>query len=565
MKILGISCYYHDASAAIVIDGKVAAAAAEERFTRIKHDQSFPENSIKFCLDWCGIKEKDIDAVVFYEKPIIKFERIISQHLASFPKSRTPFVKTIPPWIDERLNFKKTLKKKIGYTGPLYFIDQHLSHAASSYYVSPFKKSVIATFDGVGEWATTTIGIGNGTKIKIDKEINFPHSLGLFYSTLTAYLGFEVNDAEYKVMGLAAFGDPKVYKKHFDKLINIYPDGSYSLNMEYFDFVAGNAMPSRKMSALFGKPQRTPESVMDKDYENIAAALQKKLEEVVFNLLNRAYKKYKTENLCLAGGVALNSVLNGKILSSTPFKNLYIPPDPGDGGGAIGGALYLWNKNQKNKTDVSFSPFLGPAFSKEQIYDLILTNNLKFKYFSDERTLLGKTASLLSQKKIIGWFQGRMEWGPRALGNRSILASAENIKMKDIINLKVKHRELFRPFAPAILNSKTSKYFVADKNIPVSGKYMLLVYPVTDLGNKKIPAAVHVDGTGRLQIVERNENPKYYDLIKNYEKITGTPVIINTSFNVRGEPIVCTPTDAINCFLKTGIDYLIIDNFLVSK
>jgi carbamoyltransferase len=566
MIVLGISCYFHDSSACLIKDGEIIAAAAEERFTRIKHDNSFPKKSIEFCLDSLGISANEIDVISFYEKPFIKFERIISQYIEHFPKSYNQFISTVGPWFSTRLEIKKSLENELNYFGQIHFIDHHLSHAASAFYLAPYKNSVIVTVDGVGEWATTTVGIGNKKNIRIDKEIHFPHSLGLLYSTLTTYLGFSANNSEYKVMGLAAYGNPKPFKKHFDKIIKILPDGSFKLDMDYFDFDWAGHMPSKKMIKLFGHPIREGEGLVKKYHEDIAAALQAKTEEVVFNLLNLAHQKYKNDNLCFAGGVALNSVLNGKILSSTQFKNLFIPPDPSDAGAAMGAAMYSYtNLTNKLVNKKHFHPYLGPEYKWHQIEKELNKYNLKYELVDDDQKLVEKTARLIKKEKVIGWFQGRMEWGPRALGNRSILASAATTEMRDIINAKVKKREMFRPFAPVILEEETHKYFVTDKNISASARWMLLVYPFKEVGKKKVPAVVHVDGSGRLETLIRKDNKKYYDLVKSYKKITGVPIIINTSFNVRGEPIVCTPDDAIRCFLDTDIDYLIIDNYIVKK
>ncbi|MBU0476940.1 hypothetical protein KKB68_02970, partial [Patescibacteria group bacterium] len=473
---------------------------------------------------------------------------------------------TIGPWFGSRLQIKKTLEEKVNYFGEVNFIDHHLSHAASAFYLAPFKKSAIVTVDGVGEWSTTTIGYGSNEKIQIDKEIYFPHSLGLLYSTLTTYLGFSANDSEYKVMGLAAYGDPKPFKKHFDKIIEVFPDGSFKLNMKYFDFDWADHMPSEKMSELFGHPPRKKEGPVKKYHENIAAALQKKLEEVVVNLLNTAYKTYKTKNLCFAGGVALNSVLNGKILSNTQFERLFIPPDPSDAGAAMGAAMYSYTQHTSklvNKKD--FHPYLGPEYKWYQIEKELKKYKLKYVRIESDKKLVDKVSKLIKSKKVIGWFQGRMEWGPRALGNRSILASATTTKMRDIINEKVKKREMFRPFAPVILEEDTKNYFETDDYISPSARWMLMVYPFKKIGLKQVPAVAHVDNSGRLETLIRKDNPKYYDLVKSYKDKTGIPIIINTSFNVRGEPIVCTPNDAIRCFLSTDIDYLVIDNYVVKK
>jgi len=567
MIILGISCFYHDSAACLVKDGKIIAAAAEERFTRKKHDNDFPLKAIESCLDSLGIAMNEIDLVVFYEKPILKFERILCQHLQHFPSSCKTFLDTTGSWLDKKLQIKKLLREKCHYHGKVIYLHHHLSHAASSYYLSQFNKAVIVTIDGVGEWATTTMGRAENGRIKIEQEIHFPHSLGLLYSTITAYLGFKVNNDEYKVMGLAAYGNHQRYQKKLESLINISKDGSFLLNMDYFDFTWSDHMPSKKMEKLFGHPLRKPESKIHQYHKDIAAATQRKLEEAVFNLLTVAYSKYKITNLCLAGGVALNSVANGKILSQTPFKKIFITPDPGDGGGALGAALFTANyfkEGNIQKKNINFFPSLGPNYSLGEIKKTLNKYKLKYRYLERQK-LLDQVSQLLIKKRVIGWFQGRMEWGPRALGNRSILASAATEEMRDIINAKVKKREMFRPFAPVILEKHIGEYFMADNYLSPSLKYMLMVYPFKEKGKKKVPATTHVDGSGRLQAISRNDNPLYYDLIKNYGRKTGTPVIINTSFNVRGEPIVCNPDDAVKCFLKTEIDYLVIDHFLVKK
>ena len=567
MIILGISCYYHDSAACLIKDGKIVAAAAQERFSRIKHDNSFPKLAIDFCLKKLGIAANEIDYVAFYEKPLVKFERILSQHLQHFPKSRKQFIKHISPWFDERLNLKKVLIDEIDYHGSIRYLAHHTSHAASSYYLSGFKEASIVTIDGVGEWTTTSVAHGKNKKITISKEIHFPDSLGLLYSTITTYLGFSANNAEYKVMGLAAYGNADKFRKQFDSLVEVFPDGSYQLNMEYFDFAWKNRMPSSKMEALFGHPVRKKESKIYKYHQDIAAALQEKLEEVVFNLLNQVYKEQQCPNLCLAGGVALNSVLNGKILSHTPFEKLFIAPDPSDAGGAMGAALALSENlgiKTKNK-EGNFSPYLGPSYPWYKIEKIIKKNQLNYELLSSDQDLCNKVSDLIINKKVIGWFQGAMEWGPRALGNRSILASATTEEMRDIINAKVKKREMFRPFAPVILEEKTSDYFICDKELSPSVKWMLTVYPFKKKMAKKVPAVVHVDGSGRLETLSREDNPLYYDLLKSYDQKTGIPIIINTSFNVRGEPIVCNPQDAINCFLQTDIDYLVIDHYLIKK
>lgn len=577
MKILGISCYYHDSSACIIVDGKIIAATAEERFSRIKHDNSFPLQAVDFCLKQAGIASNELDAVVFYEKPIIKIERIFSQHLEYFPKSYLNFIKHMGQWLTHRLRFREIIKEELHYFGKIFFVEHHLAHAASTYYLSNFDNASIVTLDGVGEWATTTIGFGLKKEIKINQQINFPHSLGLLYSTFTTYLGFEANDAEYKVMGLAAFGhvDQKLLKK-FAKLVRVYKDGSYALNMEYFSFGHGERMYSKKFIELFENEPRIKESEIKPFHENLAATLQFKLEELTFNLLNKVYEKQKNPNLCLAGGVALNSVLNGKILDNTPFKKLFIPPDPSDAGGAMGAALYFANKFdhlEKSLLGNSFSPYLGPEFGWFQIEKSLKEYKkaklIDYQLITSKKKLINLVANHLIDRKIVAIFQGRMEWGPRALGNRSILAAATDKEMQEVINSRVKNRELFRPFAPVIFEDQIANYFKMSKKTKndqsPSNRWMLTVYPFLHSKKKVVPAVVHVDGSGRLESLRRKDNKMYYDLLNAYYKKTGVPILINTSFNVRGEPIICRPSEAVDCLLKTDIDYLVMDQFIVSK
>ncbi len=565
MIVLGVSCYYHDSAAVLIEDGKVLAAAGEERFSRKKHDNDFPTSAIQYCLDWVNVSARDVDVVAFYEKPLVKFERVLAQHIDTFPLGAKVFRENIGLWFSRKLKIKETLRNKHGYTGKIVYIPHHLSHAASAFYLSGFTQAAIVTIDGVGEWATTTMGEGMGNKIALEKEIRFPHSLGLLYSAITAYLGFEVNDAEYKVMGYAAYGDPKRYTEQFSRLISLHNDGSFSLNMSYFTYTWRDRMYNRKLEELFGLPTRPKESGVKQVYADIAAGLQSTLETAVFRIVSAAHKRYKTDQLCLAGGVALNSVMNGKLLSHTPFRKIYIPPDPGDGGGSMGAAMYAYSAQTKQAMRPGFFPDLGPSYPRRQIQTVLDAYGLVYKEVENEEMLLDVVSGYLVNQKVIAWFQGRMEWGPRALGFRSILASAGKAEMKDIINAKIKHRELFRPFAPAILDTYVNEYFSMDKKLSESAKYMLMVYPFTRKGKNRVPATVHVDGTGRLQVIERKDNPLYYDLIESFRKKTGTPVILNTSFNVRGEPIVCSPRDAVECFLKTDIDYLVIDRFVVRK
>lgn len=565
MITLGISGYYHDASAALIHDGRVVAAIAEERLSRKKHDNGFPSMAIGFCLDWANLKPGDINVVAFYEKPLIKFERVLAQHMHSFPWGERMFRENIGSWFSKKLNISETLKKEFGYVGDIWYIPHHVAHASSAYYLSGFEKSVIVTIDGVGEWATTTMGYGTGNRITLDQEIRFPHSLGLLYSAITAYLGFDVNDAEYKVMGYAAYGDPNRFAKQYDQLISLCADGSFFLNASYFTYAWSDKMYNHHLERLFGFPTRQKESGVHKDYADIAAGLQQSLEAAVYNLLRAAHKRYKSTNLCLSGGVALNSVMNGKLLSHTPFRRLYVPPDPGDAGGAMGAGMYAYVATTDSAMRPGFFPSLGPSYPSDQIQSILDQCRLSYDYIDSREVFIEKVSEYLSKQKVVGWFQGRAEWGPRALGFRSILASANKLEMKDLINAKVKHRELFRPFAPAILQKNINEYFSVDHTVPESAKYMLLVYPFTKKGIRRVPATVHVDNTGRLQVVTRSDNPLYYDVIDSFRKKTGTPVVLNTSFNVRGEPIVCSPRDAVQCFLKTDIDYLVIDRFIVRK
>ena len=568
--ILGISCYYHDSSAALLKDGKIVAAVQEERFTRKKHDISFPINAINYCLKSQNITVKEIDYIGFYEKPLLKLERILHQHLEMFPFSYKTFLSSLPSWFNEKLRVVKTIKNKLKYKKDVLFVEHHLAHAASSFLPSPFKQAAILTVDGVGEWTTTAYGIGKDKDLKLLKEIIFPSSLGLLYSTITAYLGFKVNNSEYKVMGLAAYGDmdkkTNQYYEKLKKVLDIKEDGSYRFDMEYFDYHFKNRMPSKKICNLLDGPIRKPESEIIKRHKDIAAALQLIIEEVMTKMLIHINKITKSDNLVLAGGVALNSVYNGKILKNTGFKKIWIQPDPGDGGTSIGVALYIYNSILRNKRVYQLKDaFLGPEFSIKEIKSFLDENKIKYSIFKNTKDLLKTTSSLIHNNNVIGWFQKGMEWGPRALGARSILSNATNQKMKEILNLKVKHREKFRPFAPVVCEDDAHKYFEQDSPTPESTDFMLMVYPIKKKWHKKIPSVTHVDGSGRLQTIRRNQNTLYYDLIKEFGKLSGIPILINTSFNIRGEPIVCTPYDAYKCMMGTEIDYLIIDKFLIKR
>jgi len=557
--ILGISCYYHDSAACIVKDGLLLAAAEEERFTRQKHDNSFPINAVKFCLAKAGITAKELDYVVFYEKPLVKFERILHTFAKTFPKSFWYFYKAIPSWVNEKLRVEKVIRKKIKYKGQVLFVPHHLSHAASCFLVSPFKESAIITCDGVGEWNTTTIGYGKDNSIRLHKEINFPDSLGLLYSTFTAYLGFEVNNDEYKVMGLAAYGKPNCYEQ-FRQLIDIKDDGSFKLDIKYFSYEHKEKMFSKELIKLFGEPRKKDERVTAR-HENIASTLQKITEEAMIKMANHAYKLFKSDNLCLAGGVALNCVANGKILRETQFKNLFIQPAAGDSGGAIGAAFYAYNAILgKKRTYVMDDAYLGTEFSNAEVEEFLRKNNVKYEMF-DDAELVRRVAGLIWKNKVVGWFQGRMEFGPRALGSRSILANPCNPRMKDILNKKVKHREEFRPFAPAVIAEEAENYFAMNYESP----FMLQTFDVLKDKQKILPSITHVDGTARVQTVSAKQNKLFYSLIKEFKKLSEVPVIINTSFNVRGEPIVNTPKDVYDCFRNTGIDYLAVGNCLVRK
>lgn len=570
MKILGISCYYHDSAAALLIDGRIVSAAQEERFSRIKHDTSFPIESIKYCLNSNDLEIKDIDCIAFYEKPILKFERVLSQCIEGFPISAGIFISSIPSYLTEKLKIIKTIKKKLKYKKDIVFCNHHTSHAAGIFFISPFNESTIVTVDGVGEWATTTFGIGRSNHIEMKKEIHFPHSLGLLYSTITAYLGFSVNNSEYKVMGLSAYGAlDKVKNKYYHKLkkiIKLNQDGSFWLDMNYFSYRYLKKMPSRKLCKLLGGKVRLPTETINQRHKDIAAALQMVYEEALFNLLNYVQNKTGQENLVLGGGCALNSVANGKILKNTKFKRVWIPPDPGDGGTSIGAALYAYISVFNNERNyVLKNPYLGPGYSTENIESFLNRKKIKYTKFKTSDELLQKTAKLIFDNNVIGWFQGKMEWGPRALGARSILSNPCNQDMKEILNVKVKHREKFRPFAPVVCEDDAIEFFECDEPIPEPTDFMLNVYPIKKKYHTLIPSVVHVDGTGRLQTIRKEQNELYYNLIKEFGKLSRIPILINTSFNIRGEPIVCSPQDAYKCMMGTEIDYLVIDKFLVKR
>ena len=566
MYTLGISCYYHDSAAAILKDGEVIAAIEEERFSRKKFDDGFPKLAINWCLEQAKLLPNQINSVAFYDKPVLKFERLLDNYIAVAPRGLSSFLNIIPKWIHRRLWIKDEIKKNLnGFKGKIIFPEHHVSHAAHAFFTSPFTDSAILTVDGVGEWSTTGFGSAHDTKIEITHDIRWPHSLGLFYSAFTYFLGFKVNEGEYKLMGLSAYGKPVHYDLILDELIDVKNDGSIHLNMKYFAFTYDRVMTNQNFSNLFGIQPRKEGQKMEQIHYDIAASAQIVLEDILLKMADHVYKKTKQKNLCFGGGVALNGVANHRILKDGPFEKLHIPPSPGDAGSAIGCGQYSYFCHEKNRREIQFDTeriqnniYLGPSFSNDEIKSYLDTNNIEHKFLEREQ-LLETSAKLITESNVVGWFQGRMEWGPRALGNRSILADPRLSEMKDILNEKIKHRESFRPFAPSILEEYVSEYFELD----VPSPYMLLVAKVKK--PDKIPAVTHVDGTGRLQSVSKHVNPLYYDLINKFYEKTGVPVIINTSMNVMGEPIVNTPEQAHAMILKTDMDYLVMGNFILSK
>lgn len=580
MYILGISCFYHDAAAALIKDGEVIAAAHEERFTRVRHDENFPKKAVQFCMDWVKISPRDLTAVAFYDKPFLKFERLLETYLSTWPKGVFSWSKAMPVWLGKKLWIKSLIQEELeGYEGEIYFPEHHLSHAASAFFVSPFKESAILTIDGVGEWATATKGVGRGTDITLTHQINFPHSLGLLYSAFTYYTGFKVNSAEYKVMGLAPYGTPRFANMILDHLIDVKPDGSFQMDVKYFSYPFGLTMTSSLFHQLFGKGP-TPSGQKPTQFEmDIAASIQAVTDEIMLRLTRSLYQETKLPNLCMAGGVALNCVSNGKILKDGKFTNLFVQPAAGDAGGAVGAAQVVYYQLQSDK-GLALRPqgqalkrwewkdcYLGPEYSDEEIKDLLNKKGVKYQILSREK-LIEETSQNIIDQKVVGWFQGRMEWGPRALGNRSILADARNPENQKRVNLAIKFRESFRPFAPVVLADKMHPWFDATWEDP----YMLTVCQVKSDGQiltsrekSKIPAVTHLDGSARIQTIRREQNPLYYDLIDEFYKKTGAPVLINTSFNRRGEPIVCTPENAFDCFLATNIDMLVMGSVVLDK
>lgn len=559
MNVLGISCFYHDSAACLVKDGKVIAAASEERFNRQKNSPDFPIQAINFCLQAAGLTVYDIDYLGFYEKPYLKFYRVILSHLWAYPFSFKNFLDTIPNWLQDRLIMPLIFKKEVGFDGQTIFIKHHLSHAASTFLVSPFDEAVILTADAVGEWATMTYGIGKGNKIKILKEVHFPDSLGLLYTAVTTYLGFEALEGEGKVMGLAGYGKPR-YLDKFKEIAKVHPDGSFRIDQRFFGFNQGSRMYSRKFVKLFGKERKTGEEIEERHCD-IAASLQRFTEDTLIHILRKVHKDFDINKLCLAGGLFLNCVANGRIMEETPFEEVFIQPAAGDSGGALGVASYIYNTLLGNPRNYAMvDAYLGPDFSNSQIRKILINQSLNFKELTDD-SLIKYIAEKIFQDKVIGWFQGRMEFGPRALGNRSILANPCNPDMKDILNSKVKNRESFRPYAPAVLEERAADYFKAEQFSP----FMLLAVKVRENREAMIPAVTHIDGTARAQTVNKMTNPKFWSLIKAFGDISGIPMVINTSFNLHGEPIVCSPGDALNVFLKSKMDVLVLGNFVLEK
>ncbi len=591
-SILGISAFYHDSAACILKDGEIIAAAQEERFTRKKHDPSYPRNAIEFVLNYSNLKLSEVNQIVFFEKPFLKFERLLETYVAFAPKGFLSFSKAMPLWVKEKLFQKNLLFNKlkehdVNYKSDenIFFSDHHLSHAASAFFPSPFDEAIVLTADGVGEWATTTVAVGKGNKLDIKKEIHFPHSLGLLYSAFTYYAGFKVNSGEYKLMGLAPYGKP-IYENKIKQLVDIKNDGTFRLNQDYFNYATGLTMTNDKFHNLFGqKPRNSKNEKLTQFHMDIAASIQKVTENIMIKLSKSIRKEYNIKNLCLAGGVALNCVANGKILQEKIFDNIWIQPAAGDAGGSLGAALALWHLDQENERKVNPNDdmkgsYLGSEFTQNQIENELKSIGAIFDTF-DYENLINQTADHLSKQKAIGWFQGRMEFGPRALGGRSILGDPRSEKMQKNLNLKVKYRESFRPFAPSIIREDLSNWF----NMNVDSPYMLLVASINsekkiemtdeqknffgidklNVKRSEIPAVTHVDYSARIQTVNQNTNKPYYDLISKFKEKTGCPIIVNTSFNVRGEPIVCTPADAFNCFMGTDLDYLVIGNCILDK
>ena len=583
--VLGISAFYHDSAAALLDGGEIVAAAQEERFTRKKGDDSFPRHAVDYCLREGRVTIDDVEAVAFYDKPLLKFERILETYLGVAPRGFSSFLKAGPLWIKEKLYTDRAIRDSLGgYTGKVLYAEHHESHAASAFYPSPFEEAAILTVDGVGEWATASIGHGNGSAIELIRELHWPDSLGLLYSAFTYHTGFKVNSGEYKVMGLAPYGEPKYVKAIYDNLLDLRDDGSFRLNQSYFNYLSGLTMTNDRFSNLFGGPPRIPESPLTQREMDLARSIQDVCEEIVLRMVRTAHRETSSNSLCMAGGVALNAVANGRVSRESEFHNLWIQPAAGDAGGALGAAVLAWHRylekpRTPRSTDSMRGAQLGPAFSDEEIQTELDRANAVYERLSAAE-IAARTAALLAGENVVGWFQGRMEFGPRALGARSILADPRNPKMQALINLKIKFREGFRPFAPSVLEDCAGEYFDLDGESP----YMLIVAPVKesrrlplpsnsekwgiDLLNvprSDIPAVTHLDYSARIQTVSRERTPQFHQLITEFFRLTGCPLLVNTSFNVRGEPIVCTPADAYRCFMRTHLDYLVIGSFVLSK
>lgn len=587
-SILGISAFYHDSAAAIVVDGKIIAAAQEERFTRVKHDHNFPQRAVDYCLTEAGIAAEKLDAVIFYDKPFLKFERLLETYLAFAPRGLRSFLQAMPLWVGQKLFLPREIDKGLGgdYEGPIYFSTHHLSHAASAFYPSPFKEAAVITFDGVGEWSTATWGVGRDNQLELLKEIRFPHSLGLLYSAFTYYTGFRVNSGEYKLMGLAPYGEPKYVSLILDNLIDVKDDGSFWLDQSYFNYCAGLTMTNEKFHNLFGHGPRSPESPLTQFQMDVAASIQVVTEDVMMKIAAHVQRETGMENLCMAGGVALNCVANGLIHRKGPFKNVWIQPAAGDAGGALGAALFAWHQLMDNPrcpcgADTQQGSYLGPRYTNEEIKTYLDSIGAQYTYYANEDKLCGEVAKLIEQEKVVGLAMGRMEFGPRALGSRSIVGDPRSPQMQATMNLKIKFRESFRPFAPSCLQERVADYFELSGESP----YMMLVAPVrkerrvsmTDEQEKlfgidklnvprsDIPAITHVDYSARIQTVDAKRNPRYYKIIKAFEQSTGCGVVVNTSFNIRGEPIVCRPEEAYRCFMFTDMDALVLEDFICLK
>ena len=584
MIILGISAFYHDSAAALIRDGEIVAAAQEERFTRKKHDPAFPVNAAEYCLTQAGVTIEEVDSIVFYDKPFIKFERLLMTYLTIAPAGWRSFIDQMPPWLKQKLFIRSTISSELGFKGKIYFTSHHQSHAASAYFPCPYEEAAFLTLDGVGEWATSTYGIGKGNKVEILKEINFPHSLGLLYSAFTYFTGFRVNSGEYKLMGLAPYGDPKYVDIIKEKLIDIKDDGSYRLDMQYFDYCKGQRMTNEAFADLFDGPRREPESKITQREMDLARSIQEVTEEVVLKMARHVHKETGMKHLVLAGGVSLNCVANGRLLREGPFDDIWIQPAAGDAGNALGCALFVWHQVLGNERIVAHDrqhfTYLGPEFAPDTIQSYLDEEKIPYTKYCDEE-LCNQVAELLASENVVGWFQGRMEFGPRALGARSILGDPRSCEMQTVLNLKIKFRESFRPFAPVVLREHVAECFELDTESP----YMLLVADVkkdrlNDLGDEErdkqgfdrlkvarsdLPAITHVDNSARVQTITKEALPVYAGLLEAFYARTGCPVLINTSFNVRGEPIVHTPHEAFTCFMRTNMDYLALGPFLLDK